>query len=299
MRLDQLTIKAQEALQEAQRDARARGNAELTGDHLLLALLKQDDGVVVPVLQKLGANPEALDREIEAELDRRPKVSGASADAVLARDLSRVFDRAFEVAKEFGDEYVSTEHFLRGPGRVGRRHREAARAGGRQEGRPAEGAQGSPRIRADHGPEPGGQVPGPEALHARPDGPRPPRQDRSRHRARRGDPPRRPGPLAAHEEQPGPDRRARRRQDRDRRGPRPPHPHGRRARGPEEQARRLARPRRHDRRRQVPRRVRGPPEGRPEGDRGGPGHDHPLHRRAAHARRRRRRPRAPWTPRTC
>ena len=60
MRFDQLTIKAQEAVQEAQRDARARGNAELTGDHLLLALLKQDDGVVVPVLQKLGANPETL-----------------------------------------------------------------------------------------------------------------------------------------------------------------------------------------------------------------------------------------------
>jgi ATP-dependent Clp protease ATP-binding subunit ClpB len=112
MRFDQLTIKAQEAVQQAQADARARGNAELTGDHLLLALLKQDDGVVVPVLQKLGASPDTLAREIEAELDRRPKVTGASADAVIARDLTRVFDRAFEVAKEFGDEYVSTEHLL-------------------------------------------------------------------------------------------------------------------------------------------------------------------------------------------
>src|SRR5499427_11001984 len=112
MRFDQLTIKAQEALQEAQRDARARGNAELTGDHLLLALLRQDDGVVVPVLQKLGVNPGELVRQIEEELDRRPKVSGASADPATARDLTRVFDRAFEVAKEFGDEYVSTEHFL-------------------------------------------------------------------------------------------------------------------------------------------------------------------------------------------
>ncbi|HEY3202179.1 MAG TPA: ATP-dependent chaperone ClpB, partial [Thermoanaerobaculia bacterium] len=112
MRFDQLTIKAQEAIQEAQRDARARGSAELTPDHLLLALVAQTDGVVVPVLQKLGANPEALARQIEADLDRRPKVSGASADAVVAHDLSRVFDRSFEIAKEFGDEYVSTEHFL-------------------------------------------------------------------------------------------------------------------------------------------------------------------------------------------
>src|SRR4030095_6649800 len=112
MRFDQLTIKAQEALQEAQRDARARGNAELTGDHLLHALLRQDDSVVVPVLQKLGASPEKLARDIEADLERQPKVSGASADAAVSRDLSRVFDRAFEVAREFGDEYVSTEHFL-------------------------------------------------------------------------------------------------------------------------------------------------------------------------------------------
>ncbi len=112
MRFDQLTIKAQEAVQEAQRDARARGNAELTGDHLLLALLKQSEGVVVPILQKLGADPEALARQIESELEARPKVSGASADPLLARDLNHVFDRAFEIAKEFGDEYVSSEHFL-------------------------------------------------------------------------------------------------------------------------------------------------------------------------------------------
>jgi ATP-dependent Clp protease ATP-binding subunit ClpB len=112
MRFDQLTIKAQEAVQEAQSDARARGNAELTTDHLLLALLRQDEGVVVPILQKLGVDPSALAREVEADLDARPKVTGASADAILSPDLNRVFDRAFEVAKEFGDEYVSTEHFL-------------------------------------------------------------------------------------------------------------------------------------------------------------------------------------------
>src|SRR5215471_4094191 len=112
MRFDQLTIKAQEAIQEAQRDARARGNAELTPSHLPLALLKQSEGVVVPILQKLGVDASALEREIEAELERQPKVSGASADAAPSRDLTRVLDNAFEVAKDFGDEYVSTEHFL-------------------------------------------------------------------------------------------------------------------------------------------------------------------------------------------
>src|SRR5437762_312153 len=112
MRFDQLTIKSQEAIQEAQRDARARGNAELSPDHLLLALLSQDEGVVVPILQKLGVDPASLTREVEADLDKRPKVTGASADAAVSPELNRVFDRAFEVAREFGDEYVSTEHLL-------------------------------------------------------------------------------------------------------------------------------------------------------------------------------------------
>jgi ATP-dependent Clp protease ATP-binding subunit ClpB len=112
MRFDQLTIKAQEAIQEAQRDARARGNAELSTEHLLFALVSQSDGVVVPILQKLGVDPSALARELGDLLERQPKVSGASADAAPSRDLTRVFDRAFEVAREFGDEYVSTEHLL-------------------------------------------------------------------------------------------------------------------------------------------------------------------------------------------
>jgi ATP-dependent Clp protease ATP-binding subunit ClpB len=112
MRSDQLTIKSQEAIQEAQRDARARGNAELTPDHLLLALLRQTDGVAAPILQKLGVNPEPLAAQVESDLDRQPKVSGVSADAVPSRELTHSLDRAFEIAKDFGDEYVSAEHLL-------------------------------------------------------------------------------------------------------------------------------------------------------------------------------------------
>ncbi len=112
MRFDQLTIKAQEAISEAQRDARGRGNAELTGEHLLAALLAQTEGVVVPILQKLGVDPGALAREVGASIERGSRVTGASADAVPSRELTGVFDRAFEIAKEFGDEYISTEHLL-------------------------------------------------------------------------------------------------------------------------------------------------------------------------------------------
>src|SRR5438128_11445462 len=101
MRFDQLTIKSQEAIQEAQRDARSRGNAELTPDHLLLALLRQEEGVVVPILQKLGVDPASLASEIEADLDRQPRVAGASSDAAPTRELTRVFDHAFATAREF------------------------------------------------------------------------------------------------------------------------------------------------------------------------------------------------------
>src|SRR5437879_901171 len=112
IRFDQLTIKSQEAIQEAQRDARSRGNAELTPDHLLFALLRQGEGVSGPILQKVGVNPEALAAEIEAALERQPRVSGASADAAPSREFTKLLDRAFELAREFGDEYVSGEHLL-------------------------------------------------------------------------------------------------------------------------------------------------------------------------------------------
>src|SRR6202162_1616290 len=112
MRFDQLTIKSQEAIQEAQRDARARGNAELTPDHLLLALLRQSDGVAIPNLQKIGIDPEALAADVQADLDRQPKVSRASADAAPSRAFTRLLDRAFEIARDLRDVYAPAEHLL-------------------------------------------------------------------------------------------------------------------------------------------------------------------------------------------
>jgi ATP-dependent Clp protease ATP-binding subunit ClpB len=112
MKFDQLTVKAQEAVANGQREARGSGHAEFTPEHLLKALLAQEEGIVVPILSKLGANPEKIAGEVEAALERRPKVSGASAEAQVSPALVRVFDRAFEIAQKFQDEYVSTEHLL-------------------------------------------------------------------------------------------------------------------------------------------------------------------------------------------
>jgi ATP-dependent Clp protease ATP-binding subunit ClpB len=112
MRFDQFTVKAQEAVSNAQRLARDMGHAELTADHLLQALLQQKEGIVLPILAKLGADPDAIASALDAALSRRSKVSGASADAQVSPSLVKVFDKAFEIAHKFQDEYVSTEHLL-------------------------------------------------------------------------------------------------------------------------------------------------------------------------------------------
>jgi ATP-dependent Clp protease ATP-binding subunit ClpB len=112
IRFDQLTLKAQEAISEAQQLARSEGHAELTPEHLLSVLLSQEGGVVPPILEKVGAHPDSLGEAVRTELERRPKVSGAAADAVPSPALGKVLDRAFESAKKFQDEYVSTEHLL-------------------------------------------------------------------------------------------------------------------------------------------------------------------------------------------
>ncbi len=154
MRFDQLTIKAQEAIQEAQRDARARGSAEFLPDHLLLALLKQHEGVVVPILQKLGVDADALARDTDAAVDHQPKVSGASVDAAPSRDLTRVFDSAFEIAKDFGDEYVSTEHLLMALAEAGETARRLTARGAKKEAllKALKEVRGSTRI-TDPNPE--------------------------------------------------------------------------------------------------------------------------------------------------
>ena len=107
---DRLTVKSSEAVNEALGLARRQGNPQVYDAHLLLALLGQDEGIVVPILQKLGANVTALREQIDRELQRYPKQS--DAQPTLSRELNQVFDRAEEEARGLGDEYVSTEHLL-------------------------------------------------------------------------------------------------------------------------------------------------------------------------------------------
>src|SRR2546430_500687 len=112
IRPERLTVKAAEALQQASTLARSRGNRVMNDAHLFLALLSQEEGIVVPWLQKAGLNVTQLSAETEREIERFPKQSGTTAEPTLSREVSRVLDRADEEAKGLGDAYVSTEHLL-------------------------------------------------------------------------------------------------------------------------------------------------------------------------------------------
>jgi len=107
---DRLTVKATEALNEAVDLARRAGNPLVYDLHLLMALLTQDEGIVVPILQKLGISVAQLRESVGREMARFPKQS--SAQPTLSRELNQVFDKAEADARELGDEFVSTEHFL-------------------------------------------------------------------------------------------------------------------------------------------------------------------------------------------
>jgi ATP-dependent Clp protease ATP-binding subunit ClpB len=107
---DRLTVKAGEALSEALNIARRAGNPLVYDLHLLLALLAQDEGIVIPLIQKLGVSVAALREQAEREAERYPKQTGAQP--TLSRELNQVYDRADKLAGSLGDEYVSAEHFL-------------------------------------------------------------------------------------------------------------------------------------------------------------------------------------------
>jgi ATP-dependent Clp protease ATP-binding subunit ClpB len=110
-RFDKLTIKAQEAVARAQELAAEAGNPQIEPMHLLAALLKEDGGIVRPVLDKIGANVGQLEKIMQAELGHLPKSSGGSPPGV-GTQLSKVLDAAQAEADGMKDEFVSTEHLL-------------------------------------------------------------------------------------------------------------------------------------------------------------------------------------------
>ncbi|MCZ7637734.1 MAG: ATP-dependent chaperone ClpB [Verrucomicrobia bacterium] len=113
MQLDRLTLKAQGALQAAQEIAQRHAHQELDGEHLALALLAQTDGLIPPLLQKLGVPVGALTRDLERELARRPKVQG-DAQPYVGAQLRKALTAATDEAGRLKDDYVSTEHLLLG-----------------------------------------------------------------------------------------------------------------------------------------------------------------------------------------
>jgi len=112
MRLDKLTVKAQEAIQAAQSLADQGSHQAVEPEHLLLALLQQQEGVVGPLLAKLGARPEALARQVQTEIEKLPAVRGGAGKQYASQRFEGVINRAWEEAERLKDEYVSTEHLL-------------------------------------------------------------------------------------------------------------------------------------------------------------------------------------------
>jgi len=113
IRWEKLTVKAQEAVQRGNDLVSEQGNPELLPVHLLAALLEDKEGIVQPVLEKIGIGPQAVLSETYRELERLPKVSGGgAAQATLSKAANELLERAFKEAANFKDEYVSTEHLL-------------------------------------------------------------------------------------------------------------------------------------------------------------------------------------------
>ncbi len=111
--VDRLTVKAAEALRAAVTDAGGRRSAEVYGIHLLDALLRQEEGIVKPILDKIGISAPAVAERVQAALDGLGRISGGS-DARVSRDLARALSAAERHAADLGDDYVSTEHLLLG-----------------------------------------------------------------------------------------------------------------------------------------------------------------------------------------
>jgi len=114
IRSEKMTIKTQEALGAAQQLAASNQNGSIEPEHLLLALLDQEGGLVGSILQKIGANPPYVRTKTEAELKRLPQATGSGVQVYLSSSLHHALDTAQREADAMNDEFVSTEHLLLG-----------------------------------------------------------------------------------------------------------------------------------------------------------------------------------------
>jgi ATP-dependent Clp protease ATP-binding subunit ClpB len=114
MRFDKFTIKSQEAMQQAETIAEKNGNQELQPEHLLLALIEQSEGIVTPILQKIGANITQLTQRIQDELKKLPRMEGSIGQIYISSRLKSVLESAVKEAERLKDDYISTEHILLG-----------------------------------------------------------------------------------------------------------------------------------------------------------------------------------------
>src|SRR4051812_43203377 len=108
---EKLTVKSQEAVQSAVQNASENGNPEVLPLHLMAALLEDKEGVVIPVLEKIGVPVQQLLSNVNAAIAKLPKVQGGNQPG-LAQATQKVLEQAFKEAENFKDEYVSTEHLL-------------------------------------------------------------------------------------------------------------------------------------------------------------------------------------------
>ncbi len=131
VRLDRLTVKAQEALQAAYGIAADAGQQIIEPEHLLKALIDQADGIVRPILQKVGADPDAIEAEVTEAIARMPKVSGAGLQAGVGPRLNSVLELAFKAADKRKDAVRFERASPHRDGRRRGRRRHGPRARGR------------------------------------------------------------------------------------------------------------------------------------------------------------------------
>jgi ATP-dependent Clp protease ATP-binding subunit ClpB len=112
MRLDRFTLKAQEAVQAAQNLALEKNHQEISPEHLLHVLLEQHEGIVIPILQRLGADSSAIRAELDSEIEKIPEVYGAAGQSYASPTFQSVLGAAWTEAQQLKDDYVSTEHLL-------------------------------------------------------------------------------------------------------------------------------------------------------------------------------------------